>query len=431
MKKIIFAFFLCLSPLLRAEETLIPIEAQIVGSINKNSNDALKLLEKVVNINSGTNNLEGIYKVGKIFQAEFEKLGFKGEWEYQPDEMKRAGTLVLKREGSQGKKVLLIAHVDTVFPKNSDFQYFTREGNLATGPGVADDKGGIVLILYALKALHEQGALDNTTITITLIGDEEDSAKPTSISRAPLLAAAKNMDVALDFEPSSGIETATIARRGISNWQITSTGMQAHSSTLFKKPTGDGAIFELTRILNEIREKFSGEPYITFNPGEIIGGTEATIENNTGNMTGYGKNNVVAAIAMAKGDMRFLSSEEEEYIKRTATRISKKSLEGTSSVISFQEAIPAMPPTSANENLLEIYSEVSTDLGYPRVEAVPVDQRGAADISHIASIVPANLAGLGPVGNFTHTVNERVDIESLNINTQRAALLIYRLTRED
>jgi glutamate carboxypeptidase len=88
-----------------------------------------------------------------------------------------------------------------------------------------------------------------------------------------------------------------------------------------------------------------------------------------------------------------------------------------------------MPLTDANKALLETYSQISVDLGYPAVTAVPPDQRGAADISHIASIVPANLAGLGPVGNFTHTENERLDIKSIDINTQRAALLIYRLTR--
>lgn len=410
-----------------ASEIITQPEKEIVETIQKNNDTALNFLEAIVNINSSTDNIAGIHKVGETVQKEFEKLGFKATWEYPPAEMKRGGTLILKRQGSQGKHLLLIAHLDTVFSENSSFQQFSREGNLATGPGVADDKGGIVLILYALKALHAQNALDNTNITIALIGDEENSGKPTRISRIPLFKAAQHADVALDFEPSSGIETATISRRGTTNWTITSTGSEAHSSTLFRKGAGYGAIFELSRFLNETRETLSEQANLTFNPGVIVGGTEASIE--TGNATGYGKDNVVSKIAYAKGDMRFLSGEQQEWIKKTTTEISKKSLPGTSSSITFEEAIPAMPPTPANQKLLETYSEISVELGYPAVTAVPPNQRGAADISHIAPFVPANLAGLGPVGNYTHTEKERVDIKSLGINTERAAILIYRLTR--
>jgi glutamate carboxypeptidase len=296
------------------------------------------------------------------------------------------------------------------------------------GPGVADDKGGVVLILYALKALHANKALDNTSITIALTGDEENSGKPVSISRAPLLQAAVGADIALDFEPSSGIGTAAISRRGIDNWELISTGNEAHSSTLFHRGTGAGAIFELTRVLDTVRDEIAGQQYSTFNPGIIIGGTEAHIDKNTNNAQGYGKNNVVAQTALARGDMRFISKEQQTLIKNHVTEITQKSLPGTTSTVIFEEAIPAMPLTSANMNLLEMYSKVSTDLGFPVVKAVPPDQRGAADISHVATLVKANLAGLGPIGNHTHTENERVDIRSLNINTQRAALLIYRLT---
>ncbi len=428
MKNIIALFLICTSSLVFADDTsLTPIEKSIIENINQHNDEALTFLETLVNINSSTDNIAGINKVGETVQKEFEKLGFKATWEYPPAEMKRAGTLILKRQGSQGKHLLLIAHLDTVFSENSSFQEFSREGNLAIGPGVADDKGGIVLILYALKALHVQNALENTSITIALIGDEENSGKPTSISRIPLFKAAQHADIALDFEPSSGIETATISRRGTTNWTITSTGSEAHSSTLFRKGAGYGAIFELSRFLNETRETLSEQANLTFNPGVIVGGTEASIE--TGNATGYGKDNVVSKIAYAKGDMRFLSAEQQEWIKKTTIDISKKSSPGTSSTITFEEAIPAMPPTSANQKLLETYSEISVELGYPAVTAVPPNQRGAADISHIAPFVPANLAGLGPVGNYTHTEKERVDIKSLGINTERAAILIYRLTR--
>jgi glutamate carboxypeptidase len=431
MKKFVFVLLIFFSGTVFAADevpSLTPAEKEIVSTVNKNDAAALSLLEKLVNINSGTNNIEGVHAVGKIIEKEFAALGFTTEWKYPPENMQRAGTLLLTRKGTQGKHLLLIGHLDTVFPKNSPFQHFTREGNLAMGPGVADDKGGVVLILYALKALHANKALDNTSITIALTGDEENSGKPVSISRAPLLQAAVGADIALDFEPSSGIGTAAISRRGIDNWELISTGNEAHSSTLFHRGTGAGAIFELTRVLDTVRDEIAGQQYSTFNPGIIIGGTEAHIDKNTNNAQGYGKNNVVAQTALARGDMRFISKEQQTLIKNHVTEITQKSLPGTTSTVIFEEAIPAMPLTSANMNLLEMYSKVSTDLGFPVVKAVPPDQRGAADISHVATLVKANLAGLGPIGNHTHTENERVDIRSLNINTQRAALLIYRLT---
>ncbi|MGA2655010.1 MAG: M20/M25/M40 family metallo-hydrolase, partial [Gammaproteobacteria bacterium] len=187
------------TPILSAQST---IEQNIVTVIDENNEAALALLEKIVNINSGTDNVQGIYQVGEILIPEFEALGFSSEWKNLPEDMNRAGTLFFARKGNQGKKLLLIAHLDTVFPKSSPFQTFSRKGNFAFGPGVSDDKGGIILLLYALKALHSQGLLDNTTMTIALVGDEENSGKPTSISRKSLIEAAKGMDVTLDFEPN-------------------------------------------------------------------------------------------------------------------------------------------------------------------------------------------------------------------------------------
>ena len=149
------------------------------------------------------------------------------------DSVERAGHLVAQRRGSRGKKILLIGHIDTVFEKDSPFQRFERMKNMAAGPGVEDMKGGIVVILYALKALDAVGALENTTITVVLTGDEEDTGDPLSVSRGPLLEAAKASDVALGFEGGvGGTGTATVARRGFTGWELEVTGKAGHSSPL-------------------------------------------------------------------------------------------------------------------------------------------------------------------------------------------------------
>ncbi len=408
--------------------TISSLEKNISNYVAHQKDNQLLLLEKLVNINSGTTNLPGVIQIGKIFQPEFEKLGFKTKWINEPNNMNRAATFIAERQGHKGKKLLLIGHLDTVFPKESTFQKFQRHDNTATGPGIIDDKGGDVVILYALKALQSAHALDDATITVVLTGDEEDSGKPTSISRKPLFEAANNSDVALDFEWAITSDTATIARRGITNWTLEAQGKEAHSSEIFQKSAGDGAIFEITRILNTMRDQLIGEKYLSFSPGLILGGTAIHYDKNASQGIVFGKGNVIAKTGMAKGDLRFLTAEQKIRAEKKILVIVNQHLPGTTAFIQFQDGIPSMPPTSQNLELLNQYSKTSNDLGYGVIKPLDPGSRGAGDISHIASIVSANLAGLGPVGTGAHSEKETLEIPSLQIQTQRAAILIYRLT---
>ncbi|MGM9454886.1 M20/M25/M40 family metallo-hydrolase [Legionella bozemanae] len=405
---------------------LTSVEKQLTQYITTQSQEQLSLLEQLVNTNSGTTNLKGIYEVGNRVRQQLDQLGFKTFWVNEPPAMHRAGTLVAQRTGNKGKKLLLIGHLDTVFPADSSFQHFERQGDVATGPGVIDDKGGVVVILYALKALQEMHALDNANITVILTGDEEDSGKPTSISRKPLIDAAKNSDIALDFEWSITADTATIARRGIAHWTIETQGNEAHSSEIFQKKAGYGAIYELVRILDTMRTQLSGERFLSFSPGLVLGGTTINSKNDIQGAA-FGKGNVIAKVAMANGDLRFISEQQKNAAEKKIAGIVTHHLPGTTASIIFQEGIPSMPPTPANETLLKQYSEVSEDLGQGVVHPLDPGSRGAGDISHIASIVNGALAGLGPVGTDAHSVKETLNIPSLSIQTQRASLLIYRL----
>ena len=262
-----------------------------------------------------------------------------------------------------------------------------------------------------------------------LTGDEEDAGKPTSISRRLLIEAAKGMDVALDFEPSATPDTGSIARRGISMWTLETHGKEAHSAGIFNAEVGNGAIFELARILNTMRTELQNEKYLTFNPGIVVAGTKIAFDKKTAQGTAFGKDNIVSNIAFATGDLRFISQAQEQSAKDKITAIVKQSLAGTSANIVFQEGIPAMPPTAENKKLLEVYSQASEDLGLGRIKVLDPGLRGAGDISHIAAIVPANLVGLGPVGYGEHSADEHTELASLPEQTSRAAVLMYRLTR--
>lgn len=409
--------------------TLSSMEMQIKDQVNNQSAAQINFLRNLVNINSGTSNQAGVIAVGEQLREEFEKLGFKTYWVEEPPSMHRAGTLIAERVGKKGKRILLIGHLDTVFSKDGKFQHFELKEYHAKGPGVGDDKGGLVVILYALKALQAVHALDDTTLTVVLTGDEEDSGKPTTVSRKALIQAANHKDVALDFEPAVTLATSTIARRGISQWTIEVKGNESHSATIFQKDVGVGAIFELARILDTMRKRFDQVQYLSFNPGIALGGTQVTYDNANSQGTAFGKQNVVAKSARVEGDFRYLSMKRKQLFETGMQAVVKNHLPGTISSMTFQDGMPAMLPTTGNLNLLKQYSKVSMDLGQGKIQPFNPGLRGAADIAYVAHIIPANLSGLGPVGIGGHTVVETVELTSLPIQTERAAILLYRLTQ--
>ena len=405
-----------------------PTEQEILRRVDAAQEGAIALLERSVNINSGTMNKEGVREVGRLFQSEFDSLGFTTRW-VSLEEVNRSGHMIAERVGDRGRKLLLIGHLDTVFEKDSPFQQFERKGRIAAGPGVEDMKGGIVVILEALRALHSVSALDRTTITVVLTGDEEDTGDPLSISRGPLLEAARFSDVALGFEGGvGGTGTATVARRGFTGWELRITGLSGHSSQIFKENFGDGAIFETARILSAFHEELQGEEYLTFSPGIILGGTEADFDPVLSRGSAYGKTNVIPQTVVVAGDMRFISEEQRETTKGRMQAIVARHLPKTSAALLFQDSYPAMSPTPGNYQLLKELNQVSHDLGFGSVEAVDPGLRGAADVSFAAPFLDT-LDGLGVVGSGGHTVEETVDLDSIPLMAKRAAIFIYRLTR--
>lgn len=414
-----------------AGQQLSPQEQAIVHSVDAHAADAVNFLERIVNINSGTLNPQGVREVGRHFQAPLDSLGFDVRWIGMPDSLNRAGHLFAYRTGTRGKRVLLIGHLDTVFEKDDAFQRFVRDGRYATGPGVNDMKGGDVVILYALRALHAAGALEGTTVIVALTGDEEAAGRPLEVSRHHLIQAGRNSDVALEFETGSRdsvAEYATVARRSSTDWLLTIQGRTGHSSGVFTEGAGSGAIFEAARILTAFHQELRGEPYLTFNPGVIVGGTEAEFDQERAAGTAFGKTNVIARTAIVTGDIRTLTDEQLQRTRERMRAIVARHLPRTDAEITFREGYPSMPPTEGNQALLTLLNGVNRDLGAAPMQALDPGRRGAADVSFVAPYTDA-LAGLGAQGSGAHGPNERIDLETLPLQIRRAALLIHRLTR--
>lgn len=426
----LLAIQLALAPVASAQ--LSRAESAMTKTIAAEQERSIALLERLVNQNSGSLNLEGVEKVGAMMRAELEPLGFEVTWKPMR-ETGRAGHLIATHRGRpDGKRLLLIAHLDTVFEPDSPFQRFERMGDLARGPGAGDDKGGMVVALAALRAMHAAGTLKDANIEFHMTGDEEDAGDPIEVARADLIAAGKRSDVALCFEGlirENGADMSSVARRSSESWTVTATGKPGHSSGIFSAAAGDGAIYELARVIHRFRTELP-EPNLTFNVGLVAGGEQAALDDGKIRASASGKTNIIASTAIARGDLRTLSVEQAERVKAKMAAIVADHAPGTSATLAFDPGgYPAMAPTDGNRALLVRLNAVNRDLGLPEMAALDPLKRGAADISFVAPFVDS-LAGLGAYSTGDHGPEETVDLPSIARQATRAAILMSRLAAE-
>jgi len=407
-----------------------PDERAIAKFLDDHQAEGVSLLEKAVNINSGTMNHAGVRAVGQLFKSEFDALGFTTTW-VDGAAFQRAGHLVADHPG-RGPRILLIGHLDTVFEADSPFQKFERvDGNMAKGPGIIDMKGGDVVIIQALKALKSTGALASMNIVVVMTGDEEEAGTPRDKAREALVNAAKGAEYAIGFEDGDGNPAhAVTARRGTESWTLTVKATGGHSSQIFTPDMGNGAIFETAKILNTFREKMAGEPHLTFNPGSIVGGTTAEFDTTASAGKAFGKTNVVAAETVVYGDMRALTLEQFAKTRDTMTAIvAAANAKTTKATITFGGGYPPLAPTPGNEALLAVYNKASEDLGLGTVTAVSPDRAGAADVSFIATQVKSVIDAVGLKGHDDHSPLETADLATLSVQAKRAAVTLLRLSQ--
>lgn len=407
-------------------------EQAMIDWVDSNQEDAISLLETTVNIGSGTMNLEGVRAVGDVMRDELDTLGLATEWIDFPEEMQRAGHLVGRQTGTGGRRFLLIGHLDTVFEADDEFQAYSRDGNIARGPGIDDMKSGNVIIVYALKALRHAGVLDSLGVVVFYTGDEEKTGRPLSLARKDLIEAGQWADVALGFEGAAtmdGKDYATIARRSSTSWRLQVEGQQSHSSRIFSEDVGSGAIFEAARILDAFHEQVRGEEYLTFNAGTIQGGTQVEYDAEQNRGSTFGKTNVVPRSVIVHGGLRTISLDQLGRAKKAMQDIVAENHPHTAATITFSDSYPPMSPTDGNIRLQVALSEINQQLGRGAMDAYDPSRRGAADVSFVAPYTDA-LAGMGAIGQGGHTPEESVELDSIALAVKRAAILIYRLSKE-
>lgn len=397
-------------------------EQEMLVWLDEREEEMLALLERITNMNSGSLNSAGLDAVAAVFDEELRGLGFStsrlpGELIEMPScpgsdySVDLADHLLARRPGN-GSRLLLMGHIDTVFPPDSPFQTFRRQGDTIYGPGVADMKGGLVVMLYALKALAAADALDEAAFTVLLNSDEEMGSLS---SRKYLEEEALYHDWGLVYE-SSGIDTMTRQRKGIGQARLVVTGRAAHSGGAHEQ--GLSAIKELAYKIVQIENMTNYETGLTVNVGVVNGG-EAR--------------NTISPCAEALIDLRYPQPEQGvaavEFWREIFERVYSYPVDSgeitTESYINLHR--PPKIPTPESDYLLDKTIAIGRLLGQ---DIGIVDSGGGTDGSLTQGVGLPTIDSLGIAGSGAHSNREEARASSLAERAALSAVLIRRLARE-
>ncbi len=409
-------------PQAEIEPALNNDERELVSWLDSQDEAMLAMLERLTNINSGSLNKEGVNTLAQIFSTELTTLGFSistlpGEVIEMPscpgsNYSVDVADHVLATKPGNGPRLLLMGHLDTVFPPDAPFQTFRAEGDTMYGPGVADMKGGLVVMLYALKALAESGELDDMNLSVLLNSDEEMGSLS---SRKYLEEQAAEHDWGLVYE-SSGADTLTRQRKGLGQARFVVNGRASHAGGAHEQ--GRSAIKELAYKIVEIEQMTDYETGVTVNVGVVSGG-EAR--------------NTVAPCAEALIDLRYPEPQQGEDAVAQFEDIfgSVYSYPVDSGEITTESWVnlhrPPKIPTSESDYLLEKTRAIGRLLGQ---ELGVTDSGGGTDGSLTQAAGLPTLDSLGVAGTGAHSNREEARISSLVERAQLSAVLIRRLIND-
>ena len=370
--------------------------------ICNNMDNITSLLKKIVNIDSSSYCKNGIDKVGQIMAQEFIKLGFNIETIENP----HGGNGIVARNAGGLKKLLLIGHLDTVFPEGSaQTSPYHEKNQTAYGPGVLDMKGCLIACLYALKALYNNNADPMIGITVIMSGDEEiGSFNMRDVYRRE----AQNADWAIVIEAAREHGEVVVERKGGAYLTVTAHGKAAHAG--IQPETGRNAIEELALKIAKLRQLNGLDAGTTVSVGKISGGTVR---------------NVVAEDARMEVDLRFSTMDAGEKLFESIRQILAASeIDGVQLDFSIKISRPPLVPINGTAELIDAVRKSSDELGIPYVTA---KTGGLSDGNILCGLGVPTIDGLGPVGGRMCTPDEYLDLSSFPKRAARLALTIEKL----
>lgn len=374
--------------------------------LHQNQQEMLQFIEKLVSIDSGTYYKHGVDKIGILLEKSYKELGFNV---IVVEQEEYGNHLIIEHKDALDPNIIILAHMDTVFPEGTAAERpFHIDGNRAYGPGVIDMKASQVSVLYAVKALLNEGFDGYKNIRIVLNSDEEVGSPS---SRQMIEREATGMKYALVMEPARKDGSLVSARRGKGNYTLIVEGKAAHSGIEPEK--GRSAIEELAHKIIQLHELSDHEKGISVNVGMIEGGSSV---------------NTVSDHAEAQIDVRIKEMDQVELLEECLEKICASSdVAGTKISLEGEMNRPPMEKNKKTRALLRIIQDVGDEIG---VEIEDTATGGGSDASFTSSLGIATIDGLGPVGGNAHSDKEYLEIPSLVERTLLLATIIERLSNK-
>jgi glutamate carboxypeptidase len=410
-----------MSELNAIETRLTAPEAALATWIDARRDEMLAELRAHVSMNTGTGNIAGIDAYRRVVERELQAIGFSTRTVPNPStpiltcsggNMAFADNLVAELRGNNDERIFLNGHMDTVFPAMDEFQALEvlDDGSLR-GPGVLDMKGGILVMLYALRALNAAELLDDAYITVALNSDEEIGSLG---SRRLIEQLAREHSVGLIFEGSND-NRMTQARKGLGQVRWVVHGRESHAGSAHED--GVSATLELANKIVEVEQLTDYERHVTVNTGVFAGGE---------------KRNTVPGCADAYIDLRFPDSQSGERLVQQIQELANRRFVSN-------PKYPDLPRTEmwsslhrpAKPERAEVNRMIETVMGLSRILGEPVEggyySGGGTDGSLTQAVGLPTLDSLGLDGTGSHSSRETTSIASLMARTKLAAVILYRL----
>ncbi|MCD5994827.1 M20/M25/M40 family metallo-hydrolase [Pseudomonas sp. CDFA 602] len=378
--------------------------AKIQADAEQYQGEALKLLERLVNIDSGSGYAPGINQVGDIAIEELKKLG--ATIELVPNTPDPSNHVIATLKGTGKKKILLMAHMDTVFKEGTAAERpFTIKDGRAYGPGVMDDKGGIVAAVYALKVLNNLKFTDYAQITVLLDASEETGS---SVGTELIKKTAKEHDVTLNLEPGRPADGLVVWRKGVATALVEVKGKSSHAGVA--PELGRNAATEVAHQILQLGKLGDEARKTTINFTVLKAGD---------------RTNVIPDQASAKADVRAVLPEEFDRIEQDLAKVSENRLVPDTEVkTSLVRGLPPMPQTPESDALVAMAQDIYGELGR---KLTIEGSGGAADSSLSASVGTPTLDGFGIVCGNIHTADEYAEVNSVAPRIYLLARMIMKV----
>ncbi|WEF30898.1 glutamate carboxypeptidase [Pseudoduganella chitinolytica] len=382
-------------------------DAALLAKAEQHKAPALALLQKLVDIDSGTFSAKGLDAVGAVAAAELTRLGFRVQTFAATPAL--SNNIVATLDGTGRGRILLVAHMDTVFGDGTAKAHpFRIDGKRAYGPGIMDDKGGIVIGIHALAALREQGFDDFKRITVLLNTNEETGSHG---SRALIERVAKEHDVVFNLEPGRPADGLVVSRKGSGDIELAVHGKASHAGVAPKQ--GVNAALEAAHQLVQLSQLGDEAKQTTVNWTVVQGGE---------------RSNVIPDRATAQADVRVMQPEEFDRVERDMRRLAARQLVPEARVeIALKRSFPPMPPSPTTDALARTASAIYAELGR---KLTLESSGGAADSSLVFAAGVPTIDGLGIVGGGIHTAEEYAEVDSIAPRIYLLARLIRQFGKD-